>query len=41
MKPKVVVAPDFRRVDEIFDSTTLVRLNHLVDVVWGRDGLMP
>jgi phosphoglycerate dehydrogenase-like enzyme len=41
MKPKVVVAPDFRRVDEIFDSTTLVRLNHLVDVVWGRDGPMP
>jgi phosphoglycerate dehydrogenase-like enzyme len=41
MKPKVIVAPDFRRMDEIFDGATLARLNHLVDVVWGRDGPMP
>ena len=40
-KPSVIVAPDFRRVDEIFDSATLARLDDLVDVQWGRDGAMP
>ncbi len=41
MKPKVVVAPDFRRIDEIFDAPTLARLHDLADVIWGRDGPMP
>jgi phosphoglycerate dehydrogenase-like enzyme len=41
MKPKVIVAPDFRRMDEIFDGAALERLNDLVEVIWGRDGPMP
>lgn len=41
MKPRVIVAPDFRRMDEIFDASTLARLNNLADIVWGRDGPMP
>lgn len=41
MKPRVIVAPDFRSMDEIFDAPTLDRLHDLVDVVWGRDGPMP
>ena len=41
MKPKVIVAPEFRRMDEIFDPPTLERLHDLVDVQWGRDGPMP
>ncbi len=41
MKPTVVLAPDFRRVDEIFDAPTLARLHGLADVVWGIDGPMP
>ncbi len=41
MKPKVIVAPHFRRMDEIFDPPTLQRLHTLVDVQWGRDGRMP
>jgi phosphoglycerate dehydrogenase-like enzyme len=41
MKPKVIVAPDFRRLDEIFDQSTLARLRDLVDVKWGRNGPMP
>lgn len=41
MKPKVVVAPSFRRMDEVFDKPTLSRLDRLVEVIWGRDGPMP
>lgn len=41
MKPKVIVAPDFRQMAEIFDPVTLSRLDRMVDVVWGRDGPMP
>lgn len=40
-KPKVIVDPHFRRMDEIFDAQHLERLHHLVDVVWGRDEPMP
>lgn len=40
-KPTVVVAPDFRRMDEIFDPATKARLEDLVDVRWGRNGAMP
>jgi hypothetical protein len=41
MKPKVIVFPDFRHMDEIFNGPTLDRLHNMVDVVWGRDGPMP
>jgi len=41
MKPKVIVAPDFRSMEEIFDATTLERLHGLVEVQWGRNGPMP
>jgi phosphoglycerate dehydrogenase-like enzyme len=41
MKPRVVVAPDFRAMAEVFDPPTLDRLQDLVEVVWGRDGPMP
>jgi phosphoglycerate dehydrogenase-like enzyme len=41
VKPKVVVAPDFRGMAEIFDAATLARLEGMADVVWGRDGPMP
>lgn len=41
MKPSVVVAPDFRRMEEIFDPPTSERLHDLVDVRWGRDGPVP
>jgi phosphoglycerate dehydrogenase-like enzyme len=41
MKPSVVVAPDFRRIDEIFDEASWARLHELARVVWGRDGPMP
>jgi phosphoglycerate dehydrogenase-like enzyme len=37
----VIVAPDFRRMDEIFDPPTLDRLHAVADVRWGRDGPMP
>lgn len=41
MKPKVIVVPDFRTMDEVFDPPTLERLHDLAEVVWGRDGPMP
>ena len=41
MKPKVVVAPHFRSMGEIFDKATLGRLHDLADVVWARDEPMP
>ena len=41
MKPKAIVAPFFRTMEEIFDAPTLKRLHELVEVVWGRDEPMP
>ena len=41
MKPRVIVATDFRQMSEIFDDTTLSRLTDLCDIAWGRDGPMP
>lgn len=41
MKPKVIVAPDFRRVAEVFDDVTLTRLEGIAEIVWGRNGPMP
>jgi phosphoglycerate dehydrogenase-like enzyme len=41
VKPRVIVAPDFRRMAEIFDRASLERLHDIADVRWGRDGPMP
>lgn len=41
MKPQVIVAPDFRTMDEIFDRQTREVLDQRFDVVWGQDGPMP
>jgi phosphoglycerate dehydrogenase-like enzyme len=40
-KPLVIVDPNFRRMDEIFSSADRARLYEMVDVVWGKDDLMP
>jgi len=41
VKPKVIVAPDFRQMAEVFDQATVDRLERIADVVWGHDGPMP
>lgn len=40
-KPKVLVDPHFRRMDEIFSPVDRERLDRTVDVLWGRDEPMP
>lgn len=40
-KPRVVVDPHFRRMDEIFSDADLARLRGIAEVVWGRDEPMP
>ena len=40
-KPRVILAPHFRRIDEIFDHRSLQRLDDLSTIVWGRDDPMP
>lgn len=40
-KPRVLLTPHFRRMDEIFDESALQRLHHLADVVWGTDDPIP
>ncbi len=40
-KPRIVVDPHFRRMEEIFSAEDLARLHRVVDVVWGRDDPMP
>lgn len=40
-KPRVVVDPHGRRMEEVFSPADLVRLRDMVDVVWGRDEPMP
>ena len=40
-RPRLILAPHFRRVSEIFSATDRARLDELVDVVWGRDDPMP
>jgi len=40
-KPRVVVDPHFRRMEEIFSPSDLARLHATVDVVWGQDEPMP
>ena len=41
MKPVVVVAPHFRKMDEIFRPEPLDRLHAVAEVVWGRDDPAP
>ena len=41
MKPRVIVAPHFRTMAEIFDPPALARLDALAEVEWGRDGPVP
>jgi phosphoglycerate dehydrogenase-like enzyme len=40
-KPRVVVDPHFRTMQEIFSPTDRARLHAIVEVVWGRDEPMP
>ncbi|CAN5286448.1 hydroxyacid dehydrogenase [soil metagenome] len=40
-RPKVIVDPSFRSMDDIFSAGEATRLRELVDVVWGRDDPMP
>lgn len=40
-RPKLIVAPHFRRMGEIFAEVDLARLHELGNVVWGRDEAMP
>jgi len=39
-KPRVIIAPHFRRMDEIFDPPTIGRLSTFAEIIWGRDGPM-
>ncbi len=40
-RPKVIVDPHFRSMDDVFSAEDATRLRELVDVVWGRDDPMP
>ncbi|CAN5806823.1 hydroxyacid dehydrogenase [soil metagenome] len=40
-RPKVIVDPFFRSMDDIFSADEAKRLTDLVEVVWGRDDPMP
>lgn len=40
-KPKVLVDPHFRRMDEIFSAADRERLDRTVEVIWARDDQMP
>ena len=40
-RPRILLVPDFRTMDEVFDPRSLERLHRLADTVWGRDGAMP
>ena len=40
-KPKVIVDPSFRRMNEIFSPSDLERLDRIAEVVWAKDQLMP
>ncbi len=41
IKPRVVVDPHFRTVQEIFSPADHARLHAIVEVIWGRDEPMP
>jgi len=40
-RPKVIVDPFFRSMDDIFSADEAERLRDLVEVIWGRDDPMP
>jgi phosphoglycerate dehydrogenase-like enzyme len=40
-KPRVILAPAFRAVNDIFRPDALARLHDVAEVVWGRDEPMP
>jgi phosphoglycerate dehydrogenase-like enzyme len=40
-RPRAIVDPSFRRMDEIFSAEDVRRLAGVVDVVWGKDEPMP
>lgn len=40
-KPRVLLTPHFRQMDEVFDEETDTRLHDLAEVVWGTDDPMP
>jgi len=40
-RPKVIVDPSFRAMDDIFSADDSKRLTDLIEVVWGRDDPMP
>jgi phosphoglycerate dehydrogenase-like enzyme len=41
IKPRVIVDPHFRTMQEIFSPADYARLNTTVEVIWGRDQPMP
>ncbi len=41
MKPSVILAPHWRRVDELFSREAFERLNSRFELVWARDESMP
>lgn len=40
-KPKVILDPLFRKMDQLFSKEELKRLKSFTNLVWGRDGDMP
>ncbi|MBV7331829.1 hypothetical protein KFU94_27090 [Chloroflexi bacterium TSY] len=40
-KPKVIVDPHYRGVDEIFSDADLIRLHDMADVIWAKNEPMP
>jgi len=40
-KPKVIIDPSFRQMDEVFSPADQARLHDMVEVIWGKDDEMP
>lgn len=41
MKPKILLDPSFRRVNQLFTPADLARLHNIADVIWAKDEPMP
>ena len=41
MKPKIILDPSFRRIENILSSEDLNRLHAAADVLWGKNEAMP
>ena len=41
MKPKIILDPAFRRMDNIFTAEDLNRVHAVAEVIWGKDEEMP